>query len=115
MIAATHRSDRFQDLAEPCRRLLRVMQAVDFGRITVHVRHGEPDLHERWHTRRTVKLAGGENRPRPEAALTDFELCREQEALLDALKHVRDGARVSVEVRHGLPFLVEIEQDHQAA
>ena len=104
-----------KQLSGPKQRIIEQCQQLNFGRITVHVRHGEPVLGRPWHTRRTVKLAGGENGPRPEMDLADFELCQEQTALLDALRPVRDGARVTVEVRHGLPFLVEIEQDHQAA
>lgn len=115
MIAATDRKDRLRNLPEPRQRLLRLMQDVNFGRITFRVRSGEPDLARPWRTRRTVKLPNGENGPRPEADLADFELCQAQTALLDALGHVRDGAWVTVEVRHGVPFLVEIEQDHQAA
>lgn len=115
MIATVDPNDRFRDLPEPCQRLLRLMQDTNFGRITFHVRGGEPDLGRPWRTRRTVKLPGGENGPRLETDLTDFELCQEQTALLNTLSHIRDGACVTVEVRHGLPFLVEIEQDYQAA
>lgn len=106
---------RFRDLSEARRRLLRLMQDVNFGRITLRVRDGEPDVARPWRTRRTVKLAGGENGPRRETDVADFELCREQVALLDALSGVRDNESVTIEVRHGLPFLVEIEQDHLAA
>lgn len=102
-------------LSEPNQWIIGQCQLVNFGRITFHVRSGEPDLTRTWRTRRTVKLAGGENGPRPEAGLADFELCGEQMSLLNALRRVKDGQCVTVEVRHGLPFLVEIEQDHQAA
>ena len=89
-------------------------QLLNFGRITFHVLRGEPDLAQPWRTRRTVKLAGTENGPRREATLDDFELCQEQVTLLKTLRPVRDGACVTVDARHGLPFLVEIEQDYQA-
>ena len=104
-----------RESAEPVQWLIRQCQRLNFGRITFHVREGEPDIGQPWRTRRTVKLAGGENGPRPEADLADFELCREQVALVETLGRARDGVRLTVEVRHGLPFLVEIEQDHQAA
>lgn len=98
------------------RRLIRLMQRINFGRISgLHVHSGRPDFSRPYRTIQTVKLNGGENGPRPETEVADFELCREQTALLDTLSRVRDGACVTVEVRHGLPFLVEIEQDHQAA
>lgn len=104
-----------QGLSEPNQWLIRQCQQLNFGRVTFHVLRGEADLARPWRTRRTVKLASGENGPRTETELADFELCHEQAALLDALRYIRDGACVTVEVRHGLPFLVEIEQDHQAA
>lgn len=104
-----------QGLSGPNQWLLKECQRLNFGRITFYVLRGEPDLARPWRTRQTVKLASGENGPRPEADLADFELCQEQMALLDALGRVRDGLCVTVEVRKGLPFLVEIEQDHQAA
>lgn len=115
MTVAAHPCSRFQGLSEAQRRALRMMQVVNFGRVSFRVLRGEPDLAQPWRTRQTVKLASGENGPRPETNLADFELCRQQTALLDALRHVSDGACVAVEVRHGMPFLVEIEQDHQAA
>ena len=104
-----------KQLSGPNRWLIGQCQQLNFGRITFHVRRGEPDRDRPWRTRRTVKLTGGENGPRPEAELSDFELCQEQTALLDALSHIKDGACVTVEVRHGLPFIIEIEQDHRAA
>lgn len=104
-----------QRLSEPKQWLVKQCQRLNFGRITFHVLRGEPDLARPWRTRQTVKLDRGDNGPRAEADLADFELCQEQTALLDALSHVRDGVCVTVEVRNGVPFLVEIEQDHQAA
>lgn len=115
MVTATDSKDRFSLLSNPSQCLLRLLQVTNFGRITFHIRSGEPDVGRPWHTRRTVKLAGGENGPRPEATRADFELRKEHTALLEHLASLSDGVRVAVEVRHGLPFLVEIEQDHQAA
>ncbi|MBE7457436.1 MAG: hypothetical protein KJ057_13065 [Phycisphaerae bacterium] len=107
--------DRFRGLPPPHQRLLRMLQDVNFGRITFCVQGGAPDFEQPWRTRQTVKLAGGTNGPRPETSLSDFELRQEQAALLEALGRLRDGADVTVEVRHGLPFLVEIEQEQQLA
>lgn len=102
-------------LSPPLQRLVEQCQRVNFGRVTFHVHRGEPDLSRPWRTRRTLKLAGGDNGPRPEADLADFELRLEQKALIEALRQVRDGECVALEVRHGLPFIAEIEQEHQAA
>ncbi len=104
-----------QELSKLNQYLIDQCQRVNFGRIMFFVRNGEPDLGRPWHTRRTVKLAGADNGPRPEANLADFELRQEQAALFDTLNQIKDEERVTVEVRHGLPFVVEIEQDYQAA
>ncbi|MCO6436923.1 MAG: hypothetical protein J5J06_07535 [Phycisphaerae bacterium] len=105
---------RMLQLSDPWQRLVGQCQRINFGRITLHVRNGEPDLDSPWSTQRTVKLASGDNDPRPERHLEDFELRREHLALLDALKPLVQGERVTVDVRHGLPFIVEIEQRHVA-
>lgn len=102
-------------LPEPQRRIIERCQAINFGRITFWVKDGQPDLEHPWPTRQTVKLAGGQNGPRPELDSADFELRKEQMALLTHLFPLPNGARVTVEVKHGLPFLIEIEQDSQAA
>jgi len=104
-----------QDLPGPKQWLIEQCQDLGFGRITFHVVGSEPDFSRPWRTHRTVKLSGGENGPRPEAGRADFELRKEHVALLDALSRVKDGASVTIEVKHGLPFIVEIEQEYQAA
>lgn len=102
-------------LSEPQQRLIERCQSVNFGRIMFRIRGGEPDPGEPWRTRRTVKITGGDNGPRPEATSPDFELRKEHVTLLSELAHLGDGAHVTIEVKHGLPFVIEIEQDHQAA
>jgi hypothetical protein len=105
----------FSDLSNPCRRLVRLAQNVSFGRIRLAVQDGEPALDRSWRTRRTVKLAGGEDRARPEAGGADFTLRREHVALCAQLARITNRACVTIEIRHGLPFVIEIEQEHQAA
>lgn len=92
-----------------------LMQQMIFGRITVFVHGGEPDLERSWRILQTVKLPYGKHDSWPEANKTDFVLCKEQTSLFENLAEVADGTRVTVEVKHGLPFLIEIEQDHRAA
>ncbi|MCC7409987.1 MAG: hypothetical protein IT442_18115 [Phycisphaeraceae bacterium] len=104
-----------KQLSGPQRRIIEQCQAINFGQITFQVRGGQPNPDKPWATRQTVKLAGGENGPRPEVASTDFTLRKEQAALIHHLSQLPDGTRVTVEVKHGLPFAVEIEQDHRAA
>lgn len=112
---AGYAHERFQALSEARQRLLRQMQVVGFGQITVHTVDGEADLNRPWRTRQTVKLAGGQNGPRPEADRVDFELRTEHVALFEQMSRVRDGACVTIEVKYGLPFIIEIEQEQQAA
>lgn len=108
-------------LTWPKQWLIEQCQRVNFGRITLHIHGGEPDLARPWKTRRTVKLAGGDpgnspqNGPRPEAGMPDFGLCAEQLALLGQLAHIPDGTCVTIEVKHGLPFLLQVDQEHRAA
>lgn len=102
-------------LSRPQQSLIERCQEINFGRVSFRVRHGEPDVDDRWRTRRTVKLAGAENGPRSEANNTDFLLCKEQVSLLSELAQLADGVHVTIDVKHGLPFLIEIEQDHQVA
>lgn len=102
-------------LSEPKQRVVEQCQDIGFGQVAFHMKGGEPDLSRAWRTRRTVKLAGGENGPRPETTIADFELRKEHLALIDQLAQLVDGACVIIEVKHGLPFIVEIEQEHRAA
>lgn len=103
------------DLSGPLQRIIERCQAVNFGTIIFGVRGGEPDLGQPWRTRRTIKIAGGENGPRAEADRANFQLRKEHMALVSELAGLRDGVQVTLEVKHGLPFVIEIEQDHEAA
>lgn len=114
-MVAGRANERFQTLSESCRRLLRLMRVVGFGRITFGIMGGEPDRSHPWRTLRTVKLSGGEVGPRPGAESVDFELRKEHVALFDQLALLRDGACVTIEVKYGLPFIIEIEQEQHAA
>ena len=104
-----------QLLTEQRRQLIEYCQDINFGRITFQVSAGQPDFSRSWRTRRTVKISGAEQHSRPETDRHDFELRHEQVLLLGHLSELPDGATVTVEVKHGLPFLIDIEQDHQAA
>lgn len=112
MTAVTARGVWFRELPKPRQRLIRMMQVINFGRVSFRVRGGEADLDRTCRTRQTLKLPAGLSETRPETGLVDFELCRQQVALLETLGRIQDGVRVTVEVRHGVPLLVEIEQNH---
>jgi len=103
-----------QMLSEPWKRLVGTMQALNFGRTVFLVRAGEPDFTQKVRTVRTRKPSAGENGPRPEATSSDFELRKEVMFLRDQVATATDGACVTIEVKYGLPFLIEIEEEHQA-
>ena len=103
-----------QMLSEPWKRVVVVMQDLNFGRITFSVRSGQPDFTRPFRTVRTVKPAGNGNGPRPEAHSADFEVRTEVVALIEQVAKAADGAQVTVEVKYGLPFLIEIAEEHQA-
>lgn len=104
------------ELSAPNQWLVERCQRINFGSITFHVRGGEPDR-GRPHSRvRTLKIAGGVNGLRPEAASDDFDLRREHIALFEQLKELPDGTRVRVKIAHGLPATtIDLLEDHEAA
>jgi len=98
------------ELSEAMRWLIERCQEINFGRITVVVCDGEPDRSQPLRIVRAVKAAGGENGPRAEMAMANFQLRKEQIELVRQLAGADDGDSVEIEVKHGLPFLIEIEQ-----
>lgn len=86
------------------------MQQLNFGRIEdLRVRAGEPAFDPAPRIVRKVKL-GGENGPRRETALPDFWLKQQTSEMLEAIAELGDGEILSIEVKHGLPFAMEVEQ-----
>lgn len=106
---------RKKELSEAKRQIIEQCQVIGFGRLAFRVKNGVRDPAYWSRTRRTVKLAGGGDSARQPPSADDFELCREQVALLETLASLPDGTPASIEIRHGLPFLVEIEQEQQVA
>lgn len=97
------------------RRLLEVMQKLNFGRIEdLQVRAGEPVFSPAPRIVQKLKI-GGENGPRPEIACEDFWLKSQVIELLEAIASLGDGSVLAIEVKHGLPFSVEIEMGDTAS
>jgi hypothetical protein len=103
-----------QMLSEQWKRVVEMMQDRDFGRVIFFVRAGQPDFTRPFRVVRAVKCAGGENGPRPEAHSADFEVRKKVTTLIEQVAKAADGAQVTVEVKHGLPFLIEVEEVHTA-
>ena len=109
---------RYAALSAPDQWLVRQFQQIGFGRISFTVRSGSAHPPAGYRVVRTVKLrAGGEDvRPMPAILRADFILRDEQLVLLENLRVIPDGTRVTVKVAVGLPTnAFEVEQDHQAA
>jgi hypothetical protein len=91
--------------------LIDVMQNLNFGRIeNLLVCQGEPVFNPTPpRIVRDIKL-GGENGARPEATISDFALKTQVTELFEHLRHLGDGSVRVIEVKHGLPFRLVIEQ-----
>lgn len=91
-------------------RLVRLMQQLNFGRIEgLVVRGGEPVFDPPPRVVREVKF-GAENGPRPEVAKADFALKAQVRELLAQLEAMGDGIVRCIEVKHGLPFKMTVEE-----
>ena len=91
------------------RQLLELMQELNFGRIEdLQVRASEPVFEPAPRVIRKLKI-GGENGPRSEISCADFWLKSQVVELLEAIASLGDGTVLAIEVKHGLPFSVEIE------
>jgi hypothetical protein len=106
MVAATAKSS----LSPEQSRLVEWMQTVNFGRVEqLLVRGGEPVFTPPPRVIRDIKL-GADNGARPEIARADFELKREVRELFTHLEAIGDGVVHCLEVKHGLPFKMTVEE-----
>jgi len=89
--------------------LVETMQMLGFGRIEgLVIRKGEPSFDPHPRVVREIRF-GAENGPRRELSLENFVLKKEVLDLLKNLRGLDDGTAVSIEVKHGLPFKMEVE------
>lgn len=89
--------------------LVELLQNLNFGRIEgLWVKGGEPTFDPAPRIVRKLKI-GGENGPRRETALPDFWLKQQTSEMLEAIAELGDGEILSIEVKHGLPFAMEVE------
>ena len=90
-------------------RLVELMQELNFGRIeALHVRRGEPSFDPAPRIIQKRKI-GADNGPRSEIAFENFRLKQQTLEMFDAFRELGDGKVLSIEVKHGLPFTLEIE------
>ena len=85
------------------------MQQLNFGRIeNLVIKGGQPVLSPPPRVVREVKF-GGENGPRPEASIKDFTLKAQVVELFRHMDEIRDGVIGVLEIQHGLPFRMVME------
>src|SRR5262245_27326265 len=91
-------------LPEPRKRLVELMQDLNFGRIEgLVLRDGEPVVDPLPCRRREVEFCS-ENGPRPELVIEDFVLKAQIVELFDCFDRLQNGSIDAIEVKHGLPF-----------
>ncbi len=104
---------RMGDLPPQSRKLVELMQDVDFGRITnLRVRDGIPVMRPRPGVVRVFKI-GAEEGPRKRASQTDFVLKRQTVEFLERLRAMRNCTVLRVEVMHGLPRVVAVKDPEE--
>ena len=107
---AANRGRTRRTLSPARRRLLALMQGINFGRIErLVVRDGEPVFDPAPRVVREIKF-GGENGPRPEVKAQDFVLKAQTVELFTSLGRLGDGTVECIEVQHGLPFRMKVEE-----
>ena len=91
------------------RQLLERLQQINFGRlVNLAVRNGEPVFDPPPRIFREIKF-GGENGPRPEAAINNFSLKSQIVELFRELDELRDGTIEVLQIAHGLPLMMTVE------
>ena len=86
------------------------MQEMYFGRIEgLAVVNGQPVFDPPPRIVRQVKFCS-ENGPRREKTPNDFNLKEQVVELFDAIARMGTGTVESIEVKHGLPFLMNLEE-----
>ncbi len=96
-------------LSEPRQHLVELVHEVHFGRIEkLVVRGGQPVLSPPPRVIREIRFKG-ESSLRPEVLSKDFVLKDQFIRLLRHLEELQDGVIDVLEIQHGLPFRVAVE------
>lgn len=103
-------ADRKSCLTPSQQKLLAEMQRINFGRIEdLVVFRGEPAFDLPPRIVREVKF-GSENGTRPEIAKDDFALKAQVRELFAQLEALGEGVISTIEIKHGLPFRMIVEE-----
>ena len=99
-----------QSLSARQRHLIELLQTIHFGRLeNLIVRAGQPIYDPPPRIIREIKF-GGENEPRTELNHKDFLLKTQVVELFRQLEKLGDGTVQSLEIKHGLPFRMIVEE-----
>jgi hypothetical protein len=108
VVEASHVPLRFSDLSPAERLLATTIADLWFGRFeSIRIDHGQPVLDPWPVIVRGVKF-GSDALQRPRSASEDFELKRQCVELFDYIRRVGSGEIRCLEVRHGIPFSMEV-------
>lgn len=94
------------------RRLLEVLQQINFGRLeSLVIRNGQPILDPMPRKVLEIKF-DSENGPRPELGISDFLLKKQVVELFAFFDKSQNGVIDVLEVKHGLPFKMIVTEGH---
>ena len=101
---------RKKDLSEPRQHLVELMQEINFGQIeALTIRNGEPVFKPAPRVSRVHKF-GAQNDAKKVSGSRDFVLRKELTELFHQFDELGTGVIESIEVRHGLPFWMRVEE-----
>jgi len=107
----TSRNTMKMDLSPARRRLVELMQRLNFGRLEgLRVRNGEPFFDPPPRVIRSVKL-GGDNGLRREASKEDFSIKAKVIELFDILDQIGNGVIERIDIAEGLPCSMTYQED----
>ncbi len=98
-------------LSSPKQHLIELMQHINYGRIEgIVIRNGEPIIKPLPRIVRQVKF-GAENGPRSDTYKRDFTLKVQVLDLITQIEALGNGIIYSLEVKNGLPFKMNVEEN----
>lgn len=101
---------RLSDLSPAMRSLITLMNKTGYGTIErLHVRDGEPLDHPLPRVTRTVRFSAASS-PVKVLKSDDYALKNQILTMVEEFDHLGDGIITRLEVQHGLPFRMEIEE-----
>jgi hypothetical protein len=101
---------RKQSLPPQRQRLVELFQQLNFGRVErLRIQSGQPCFDPQPNIIQEVKF-GGDNAPRQEADLSNFNLKRQIQELFRYFDRLGNGVIDLIEIRHGLPWHMEVKR-----